>query len=171
MFIHFFLVVHFIDISLLVVVSYDLLYFYRVNCNFFFFSYFIDLSLLPFFLDESGKMFISFVYLHKEPPFSYINLCYCFLHFSLWSLWFLFIIFRGFSRQECWWFTIPFSSEHILLELSTISSWVVLHGMAHGFIELDEVMIHVTSLLSFLWLWFSFCLPLMDEDMRLVEAS
>ena len=83
MFIHFFQVVHFIDISLLVVVSYDLLYFYRVNCNFFFFSYFIDLSLLPFFLDESGKMFISFVYLHKEPPFSYINLCYCFLHFSL----------------------------------------------------------------------------------------
>lgn len=59
-----------------------------------------------FFLDESGKMFISFVYLHKEPPFSYINLCYSFIHFSL-----IFMIafhnIQRFSKQECWWFTIP----------------------------------------------------------------
>ena len=29
----------------------------------------------------------------------------------------------------------------------------------HSFIELDKAMIHVISLVSFLWLWFSFCLP------------
>ena len=35
------------------------------------------------------------------------------------------------------WFAIPFSSEHILSELSTMTrpSSVALHSMAHGFIE------------------------------------
>ena len=28
-----------------------------------------------------------------------------------------------------------------------------------SFIELDKVVVHVISLISFLWLWFSFCLP------------
>ena len=37
--------------------------------------------------------------------------------------------------------------------------WPALHGMAHSFIELDTVVIHVISLISFLWLWFSVCLP------------
>ena len=48
-------VVHFIGTELLVVVSYDALYFFGVHCNFsFFISNFIDLSLLFLFLDESG---------------------------------------------------------------------------------------------------------------------
>ena len=34
-----------------------------------------------------------------------------------------------------------------------------LHGMAHSFFELDKAVIHVISLVSSLWLWFSFCLP------------
>ena len=38
-------------------------------------------------------------------------------------------------------------------------SWVVLHHMAHSFIELDKAVVDVISLISFLWLWFSFCLP------------
>ena len=68
----------------------------------------------------------------------------------------LFILFMGFSRQECW-SALPFSSlvDHILSELSTIThpSWVALLDMAHSFIELDKTVIHVISLVSFLPGW------------------
>ena len=74
----------------------------------------------------------------------------------------LFILFMGFSRQE-YWSGLPFLSpvDHVLSELHTItcSSWVALHGMAHHFTELGEAVVHVIRLVSFLWLWFSFCLP------------
>ena len=35
--------------------------------------------------------------------------------------------------------------DHILSELSTMTcpSWVALHGMAHGFTELDKAVVHV----------------------------
>ena len=69
----------------------------------------------------------------------------------------LFILFMGFSRQE-YWSGLPFPSpvDHVLSELSTMTSpsWVVLHGMAHSFIEQDKAVVHVISLISFLWLWF-----------------
>ena len=42
--------------------------------------------------------------------------------------------------------------------------------MVHSFIELEKAMVHVISLIHFLWLWFSFC-PLKDKDKRLMEAS
>ena len=29
----------------------------------------------------------------------------------------------------------------------------------YSFIKLDKAVVHVISLVSFLWLWFSFCLP------------
>ena len=68
---------------------------------------------------------------------------------------------RG-SRQE-FWSGLPFPSllDHILSELSTMTrlSWVALHCMAYSFIELDKAVVHVISLVSFLWLWLSFCLP------------
>ena len=74
----------------------------------------------------------------------------------------LFILFMGFSRQE-YWSGLPFPSpvDHILSELYTMThlSWVALHSMAHSFLELDKAVVHVISLVSFLWLWFSFCLP------------
>ena len=74
----------------------------------------------------------------------------------------LFILFIGFSRIE-YWNGLPFLSsvDHILSELSTMTcpSWVALHDVAHSFIELDKGVVHVISLISFLWLWFSFCLP------------
>ena len=61
------------------------------------------------------------------------------------------------------WTDLPFPSpvDHTLSELSIMThlSWVALHSMAHSFIELDEVLVCVISLISFLWLWFSFCLP------------
>ena len=74
----------------------------------------------------------------------------------------LFILFVGFSRQEYWsGLPFPFPMDHVLSELSTMthSSWVALHGMAHGFTELDKAVVHVIRLVSFLWLWFSVCLP------------
>ena len=65
----------------------------------------------------------------------------------------------GFSRQE-YWNSLPFPSpvDHVLSDLSTMThlSWVAPHGMTHSFNELDKAMIHVISLVSFLWLWFSF---------------
>ena len=58
---------------------------------------------------------------------------------------------------------LPFSSpvDHNLSELSTMTclSWVALQVMVHSFIELDKAVVHVIRLVSFLWLWFSFCLP------------
>ena len=57
------------------------------------------------------------------------------------------------------WFAIPFSSGPRFARTLTRLSWVVLHGMAHSFTELDKSVVHVISLVSFLWLWFSFCLP------------
>ena len=44
-------------------------------------------------------------------------------------------------------FAIPFSVDHILSELSTMTcpSYVILHGMTHSFIELDKAVIHVIN--------------------------
>ena len=74
----------------------------------------------------------------------------------------LFILFMGFSRQEYWsGLPLPSPVDHVLSELSTMThpSWVALHRMAHSFTELDKAVVHVIRLVSFLWLWFSFCLP------------
>ena len=74
----------------------------------------------------------------------------------------LFMVFMGFSGQD-YWSGLPFPSpvDHILSELSTMTrpSWVALRGIAHSFTELDKAVVHVISLISFLWLCFSFCLP------------
>ena len=74
----------------------------------------------------------------------------------------LFILFMGFSRHE-YWSGLPFPSpvDHVLSEFYTMThpSWVALPGIAYSFTELDRAMIHVISLVSFLWLRFSVCLP------------
>ena len=75
---------------------------------------------------------------------------------------YLFIPFMAFSRQEYRnHLLFPSPVDNVLLELSTMTrpSWVALHIMAHSFIELDKAVFHVISLVSFLRLWFSFCLP------------
>ena len=63
----------------------------------------------------------------------------------------LFILFMGFSRQE-YWSGLPFPSplDHVLSELSTMThpSWVAIHGMAHGFTELEKAVVHAISLIS-----------------------
>ena len=74
----------------------------------------------------------------------------------------LFTVFMGFSKHE-YLSGLPFPSpvDHVLSELSTMTclSWVALHGMAHSLTELDKTVVHVINLVSFLWLWFSVCLP------------
>ena len=59
----------------------------------------------------------------------------------------------GFSREECLsGLLFPSPVDHVLSELSTMThpSWVALHDMAHSFIELGKVVVHVISLVSFL---------------------
>ena len=73
----------------------------------------------------------------------------------------LFMLFMGFSRQECW-SGLPFPSlVDILSEGSTVTykSWVVIQSVAHSFIELDMAVIYVISLVSFPSLCIAFCLP------------
>ena len=55
--------------------------------------------------------------------------------------------------------------HYILPELSTVTrpSWVALHNMALSFTDLDNVVVHVISLVSFLWFMVSFHLPLVDR--------
>ena len=69
----------------------------------------------------------------------------------------LFILFMGFSGQEC---RSGLSSSAVDLVLSYLSaitrqSCVVLYGMVQSFIEFYKA----TILVHFLWLWFPFCLP------------
>ena len=73
----------------------------------------------------------------------------------------LFISFMVFSRQEFWsGLSFPSPQDHVLSVLSTMIclSWVALQGIGHSFIELDKAVVHVVSLISLLWLSFSFCL-------------
>ena len=72
------------------------------------------------------------------------------------------VLFRGSQGKNAEYFLpFPASGDHVLSELSTMTCppWMVLHGLAHSFNELDKAVIHVINLVSFLWLWFSFCLP------------
>ena len=85
----------------------------------------------------------------------------------------LFLLFMEFSKQE-YWNGLPFPSpvDHILSELSTMThpSWVALHDMAHTFIELDKAVVHVISLISFLWCGFQSVYSLVEKEKRLMKA-
>ena len=75
------------------------------------------------------------------------------------STFWLFIPFMGFSRILKWFATPFFSGSCFARTLHHDPS--ILGGptcMAHSFIELEKVVFHVSSLISFLWLLFSFCL-------------
>ena len=66
----------------------------------------------------------------------------------------LFILFMGFSRQECW-SGLPFPSpvNHILSELSIMihPPWVALHGMTHSFLWVRQGSVSMWSV------WLIFC--------------
>ena len=112
-----------------------------------FFSGSIPSFFLELFLHWSPVAYWAPTHL-RSSSFSVISFC-------------LFILFMGFSRQE-YWNGLPFPSplDYVLSELSTTThpSWMALHGMAQSFIELDKTVVRVIRLVSFLWLWFSFCL-------------
>ena len=78
-----------------------------------------------------------------------------------------------FQARTLKWLAIPFSSgPHFLGTLQNDPlSWVALQGLAHSFIELDKSVAHGIRWVSFLWLWFSVCLPSDGEDKQLLEAS
>ena len=106
----------------------------------------------------SISSFFLELFLHW-PPVAYWAPTNLGVHFSVSYLFCLFIQFMGFSRQE-YWSGLPFPSpvNHILSNLHTMTrpSWVALQGMAHSFIELDKVVVHVIRLVSFLCaLWWS----------------
>ena len=68
-------------------------------------------------------------------------------------LFLLFIVFKGFSRQEHW-SRLPFPSpeDHILSEPSTVTSpcWMLLHSEAHSFIELDKAVVRLYPFVLFI---------------------
>ena len=85
----------------------------------------------------------------ESSPFSVLSFC-------------LFMLFMGFLGQE-YWSGLPFSSpvDHFLSELFTMShpSLVALHS-----IRLDNAVVRVMKLVSFLWLWFQSVCPLMPSQ-------
>ena len=148
-------------------------------------------SNLPWFMDLAFRFLCNIALYSIRPCFchqSYPQLCIVFtlalpLHYfwSYFSTDFLYHIGQLlswgvhlsvsylFAFSYCSWSSQGKNTEvvcHSLLQWTTFCqthvSWVALHGMAHSFIELDKAMVHVISLLSFLWLWFSFCLPLKE---------
>ena len=112
-----------------------------------------------FHFDSASSFFLD-LFFHSSPGAYWASTDLGSSSFSVISFCLL-ILFMGFSQQE-YWSGLPFHSpmDHVLSELSTIThlSWVVLPGMAHSFIEGDKAVIHVISLVNFLWLWFAFCL-------------
>ena len=59
------------------------------------------------------------------------------------------------------WFAIPLSSGPRFVRSLHHDPSILggLQGMAHSFIELNKAVVHVISLISFMQLWFSLCLP------------
>ena len=103
-------------------------------------------------------LFILELFLHCS-PLAFWAPTFLGVHLSV-SYLFAFSYMNGI--QECWCgFPFPSPVDHVLSELSTMThlSWMALQSMARSFIELGKVVIHVISLISFLWLWFSFCWP------------
>ena len=55
-----------------------------------------------------------------------------------------------FQARVLQWVAISFSGPYFVRTLHHEPSWVALHGTAHSFIELDNAVIHLISLVSFL---------------------
>ena len=61
------------------------------------------------------------------------------------------------------WFAIPSSSGPRFVRTLHHRSWVVLHGLAHSFIELDKAVVHVIRFTSFCDGGFQYVCPLMPS--------
>ena len=127
---------------------------------------------ISFHFDSASSFFIE-LFLHSFPVAYWTSTNLGGSSFSV-TYFCLFILFMGFSRQQCWSGSpLPSLVDHILSELYSMirPSWVALHGIVHCFIELHKAMIHVMILISFQWLCFHSVYPLMDEDKSLLQAS
>ena len=104
----------------------------------------------PFILSGVISPLTSSSILGTYPPGEFIFQCPIFLPFHT--------VHGGLKARIKKWFAISLSSgPHFVRTLHhDLSIWVVLHGMAHSFIKLDKAVIHVISLVSFLWMRFSF---------------
>ena len=73
---------------------------------------------------------------------------------------------QGKNTEVVW--AIPFSSgPHFVRTLHPETSILGgLHSMTHSFIELDNTVVHVISLVRFLWLWILFLCSLIETDKR-----
>ena len=95
-------------------------------------------------------------------PVAYQALLTWGVHLSVSLSFGLFILLMGLSRQE-YQSGLPFPSpvDRVFSELYTITgpSWLALHNLVHNFIQLDKAVVQVISLVCFLLLRFSFCLP------------
>ena len=145
----------FVDLTFQVPIQY-----YCLKCQTLLLSPVTSTTEYCFFFGSIPSFFLE-LFLHRSPvaywaptylgSSSFSVLSFCFFILSMW-----------FSRQK-YWSGLPFPSpmDHILSEISTMTlpSSVALHSMAHNFIELDKAVVHVIRLVSFLWLWFSVCLP------------
>ena len=102
------------------------------------------LWLCPFILSGDISPLICSSILGSYWPGEFIFQCSVFLLFHT--------IHEVLKARILEWFAVPFSSGHILLELSTMTcpSWVALHGMVHSFTELDKAVVHVIRLVNFL---------------------
>ena len=100
--------------------------------------------------------------LHENSSVQFCVLSFC-----------LFILFMGFSRQKCW-SGLPFLSpvDHILSDLSIMTrpSWVAPRAWL-SFTELEEAVVRVFRLASFLWLWFQRVCLLMPSHSQCPEGD
>ena len=101
-----------------------------------------------FFLSEViSPLFSSSISVTYQPG-GFIFQCHTFLLFHT--------VHRVLKARRVKWFAIPFSSGPHFCQNSP--PWPVHLGWPYTawLIELDKVVVHVISLFSFLWLWFSF---------------
>ena len=121
-----------------------------------------DISIAGFrFLFDSASSFLLELFLDSFPvaywkfiwPGKFIFQCHIFLPFH--------IVHGVLKARMLKWFAISLSSGPWFVRPfhHDPSIWVTLHGMTDSFTELEKAVARVIILVSFLWLWFSFCLP------------
>ena len=144
-------------------------------------------SNLPWFVELTFHVPMQYCSLqHWTLLISTTGCCFCFgsissfflelfLHWSPVAYWALtdlrssFFNVLSFAFSYCSWGSQGNTEEvcHSLLQWTTScqnsSPWPICLGWPYtlwlNFIELDKAVVHEISLISFLWLWFSFCLP------------
>ena len=139
-------------------------------------------ALLPFPVISTTGHFFWFGYIssfflelfvHSSPvsywaPNGLVNSSFSVISFCL------IILFMGFSRQEYWSrFSIPFCSGPCLVRTLCYDLSTLCGPTQHGcsFIELDKAVVHVISLISFLWLWYIYTYEIESESCSVQSKS